>query len=66
MKEYKGYNIAQDMGSHLSIKNIGKGTLPKALRGLYTSHMFAKRAIDQYLSEKGVEENGTKEDISRV
>lgn len=32
--------------------NFDKGQMPDKLKGAYTSFEYAKRAIDQYLSEK--------------
>ena len=34
------------------IKTVGPGTLPKALRGLFTSAPEADKAITRYMSEK--------------
>lgn len=52
--EYKGYSIVGDgtFGNKL-IKSIGKGALPKSLKGAFTNHQNAARAIDLYLGSKG-------------
>lgn len=52
--EYKGYAIVGDgtFGNKL-IKAIGKGALPKVLKGSFTNHQHAARAIDLYLGNKG-------------
>lgn len=53
MEEYKGFNIVGD-GSfgYKNIKPVGKGSVPKDLRGAYTNGVFAKRGIDSYLASK--------------
>lgn len=47
-EEYKGYSL-QGMGTFamVVIKPLGRGSVPKELRGKYTSYAQAKRAIDQ-------------------
>jgi hypothetical protein len=55
--EYKGYNIVGDgTYGHKEIKTIGKGSLPLQLRGSFTTSVFAQKAIDAYLHEKGSKE----------
>lgn len=51
--EYEGFSLEHDgtMGMVL-IKAIGRGSVPKTLRGEYTSYSFAKKAVDQHLMEK--------------
>lgn len=54
--EYKGFNVVGDgTFGHTIIKNIGKGPLPKRLRGTFTSPKMAMIEIDR--NEKG-SENG--------
>ena len=57
--EYKGFNIEGDgtFGMKL-IKPIGKGSVPAALRGMYTKSIFAERDIDLHLSLKGGDKDG--------
>lgn len=63
--EYSGYRIQHDgtFGMY-TIKPIGKGAIPKTLRGRYTSYGAAKQAIDAYVkTQKGVgngEADGTR------
>lgn len=47
-EEYKGY-LLKGEGNYamIVIKPLGKGSVPKELRGLYTSVAEAKRAVDQ-------------------
>lgn len=55
--EYRGYSIVGDgTYGHKEIKGIGKGALPLSLRGVFTTVVFAKKAIDAYLNEKGSKE----------
>lgn len=55
--EYKGYSIVGDgTYGHKEIKTIGKGSLPLSLRGSFTTAVFAQKAIDAYLNEKGSKE----------
>jgi len=51
--EYRGYKIEGDgtFGMKL-IKPLGRGTVPKPLRGQYTGYREAKEAIDSYESTK--------------
>lgn len=52
--EYKGYKIEGDGTFGLKmIKPLGRGTVPKALRGQYTGYKEAQEAIDSYESTKG-------------
>lgn len=50
--EYKGYGLNRDSTGLLEIKPIGRGSVPKALRGKFTSTNWASRAIDSYLTSK--------------
>ncbi|MOA48043.1 hypothetical protein D3C78_1707330 [compost metagenome] len=51
--EYKGYTIAGDGTFGMKeIKPIGKGSVPNALRGKYTTSYRAQIAIDTYLDGK--------------
>ena len=47
LTEYKGYKIQHD-GSFCmyTIKPLGKGSVPKELKGRYTSYGAAQHAID--------------------
>jgi hypothetical protein len=51
--EYKGYLIASD-GTYgmKEIKPVGKGSVPGALRGAFTSMYMAQKVIDLYMSSK--------------
>ena len=53
MKQHEGFNLEHDgtMGM-ISVKAQGRGSVPVVLRGDYTSYTQAKKAIDQYLTEK--------------
>lgn len=54
--EYGRFRIAKEgMHNMYLIKPLGKGAIPKALRGLYTSWGAAKKAIDLY---EGSNDNG--------
>lgn len=47
-EEYKGYLLkSEGTFAMIIIKPLGKGSVPKELRGLYTSVAHAKRAVDQ-------------------
>lgn len=63
MAEYRGYNIYGDdtFGMKL-IKTIGRGSLPNALKGSFTTEQFAQIAIDSVLAEKG-EKDGTSAEV---
>lgn len=51
--EYNGYSIEHDgTFGYKEIKPIGKGSVPKELRGKYTTAVTAKQAIDAYVREK--------------
>lgn len=58
--EYSGYLIvvATNVGSLWEIKPIGKGSVVKDLRGLYTSQGAARQAIDAYLESKKGKRDG--------
>lgn len=50
--EYRGYKIEPDgTYGHKVIKST-KGPLPNLLKGSYTNHEFAKRAINLVVDEK--------------
>lgn len=50
--EYKGYDIVSDgTYGNKAIKPIGKGSVPKALRGMFTTYYFAQKQIDGYLED---------------
>lgn len=54
MVEYKGYKIQADgTFSMYTIKPTGKGSIPKELRGRYTSYLAAQKQIDAYVKAKG-------------
>lgn len=56
-REYKGYEIANDMTfGHKVIKSVGKGALPKLLQGSFTNTRQAEIAIDSYLGKKGTKD----------
>lgn len=51
-EEYKGFKLMSDGTFSLTlIKPIGKGSVPKELRGSYTNKTMARKAID--LVERG-------------
>lgn len=54
MQEYKGYTIQADgYFSMYTIRPVGRGSIPKELRGRYTSYLAAQKQIDSYLNTKG-------------
>lgn len=57
--EYKGYELRWGSLTMVTVHSIGKGALPKALGGSYTSTAFAKDAIDGYLANKGIKDGET-------
>ncbi len=57
--EYKGYELRWNPLTMISIHTIGKGALPKALGGNFTTQAFAKNAIDGYLATKGNKDGET-------
>lgn len=59
MNEYKGYELRWDALQMMTIHSIGKGALPKALGGSFTTTAFAKNAIDGYLAMKGLKDGET-------
>lgn len=58
MTEYKGYRILPaDNLIGYQLQHIGRGSIPNALLGLYTSVQIAKNMIDYYLNyREGKEE----------
>ena len=49
MAEYKGYKIVSFNKSNMKeVRAIGKGSVNKKLRGLYTTERDAERAIDAF------------------
>ena len=59
MNEYKGYNVVgADLPPMKKITTVGKGSIPAALLGDYTSAGQAHKAIDTYLLTKKVSKNG--------
>lgn len=54
MEEYKGYRIQADgTFSMYTIKPVKRGSVPKELRGRYTSYLSARNQIDAYLKGRG-------------
>jgi len=52
MIEFQGYRIQKaDEMCNKMVKPVGKGSVPKKLRGLYTNEGEAKRAILNFKSE---------------
>lgn len=51
--EHKGYRVLPGECNTIKVLNMGKGALPRALSGEFTSPSFAIRAIDAYLESKG-------------
>lgn len=59
MEEYKGYIIQTAEGTAMKeIVAQGRGSVLKELRGLYTSVLVARQAIDTYGAAKGVSKDG--------
>jgi len=58
--EHKGYLIvvAEGKGGMREIKAKGKGSVVKALRGLYTSVREAQLAIDKHVTMREEKANG--------
>ena len=59
MNEYRNYELRWDALRGITIHSMGKGALPKALGGSFTTTAFAKNAIDSYLAMKGVKDGET-------
>ena len=57
--EYKGYRLVPDYGNLLKVINSGKGMVPNALRGSFTSRGAAQQAVDDYLEEKALRDGKT-------
>lgn len=54
MMEYKGYSIESDGTFGMKvIKPLGRGSVPKILRGKFTKYSEAQNAIDRYEATKG-------------
>lgn len=64
-KDYKGYNMVStgDYGL-LRIATIGRGAIPKSLKGHFNSYRGAMRSIDLHLSSKEGKDSGEKEQVS--
>ena len=58
-QDYKGYRLVPDFGNMIKIIQSGKGMVPIALRGLFTTRAFAERAVDDYLDLKDVKDGKT-------
>lgn len=53
MSEYNGYKIVGDgTYGYKEIKSLGRGALPLALRGVFTTEKVARQAIDYHLATK--------------
>lgn len=51
--EYRGYLIVQAGKTMMKeVKPVGKGSVPKELRGFYTTSRFAEIAIDATIGKK--------------
>lgn len=50
--EHKGYKIVDNGTQTRKITTIGKGSVPKELRGMYSTSLRAKLAIDAYVGAK--------------
>ena len=58
--EYKGYNILHDGSFGMyTIKPLGKGSVPRELKGRYTSYGAAQAAIDASYKRKGKSDGKT-------
>ena len=59
--EYKGYKVESDRTfGYVNVKPMGSGSVPKELRGTYTTNRFAMLAIDTH----GKVKDGKKERTS--
>ena len=59
--EYRGFNIKAAVPWNLvEIKSIGQGPVPEPLRGMFTTKMSARAAIDFFLRNKEIEGGKTK------
>lgn len=57
MLEYKGYRIEGDgTFGYQYIKPMKQGQVPTKLKGAFTTPLFAKRAVDAYISMKEAED----------
>lgn len=53
--EYKGFNIkAATPWNLVEIKSVGQGPVPEPLRGMFTTKMAARLAIDFFLTNKEI------------
>lgn len=53
MSEYNGYKIVGDgTYGYKEIRSLGRGALPLALRGVFTTEKVARQAIDYHLATK--------------
>jgi hypothetical protein len=50
--EHEGFKIVDNGTQTRRITTIGKGSLPKELRGMYSTSLRAQQAIDAYLGAK--------------
>ena len=50
---YKDYKIENNSFSMKVIKPVGRGSVHKTLRGMYTSEREARKAIETFLANKG-------------
>ncbi|WP_211342259.1 hypothetical protein [Litorilituus sediminis] len=51
LDEYAGFKLAHDsVYGYINIKPVGRGSVPKQLRSVYTNREFAKKAIDSYIA----------------
>lgn len=63
--EYNGFLIEGDgTFGYKQIKPVGRGSVPKQLRGKYTTALFAQSAIDAYLITKKGKANVSTESTS--
>jgi hypothetical protein len=63
--EYRGYSIQLSHGCLRCIKPIGKGSVVKQLKGLYTDVPRAMKDIDKYLDSKQEKSNGKAKSTDR-
>jgi hypothetical protein len=57
--EYNGYFIENDNTFGMKkIKTRGSGALPNVLKGAFTTHQVAMKAIDSYLADRERVKNG--------
>jgi hypothetical protein len=67
MSEYKGFTISNppNVGTMYKVSSVGSGSVPKALRGMYTTPVEAQRDIDKHLNSVQAKTKATKAEKSK-